>query len=293
MLMLLLFAETFTQDWKDAKRDGREVPVRFRLPESGKGPFPIIVFSHGLGGSREGYDVVGKHWAEKGYAVVHLQHRGSDEEVWKGKKTPLAEMKKAASATNAIARAQDVRFALDQLEKLNKDDPKLKGKLDLDKVGISGHSFGAQTTLMASGMTFGAGKIDEPRFKAAVAMSPAPPARGDLGKAFGSIKIPVYHLTGTKDTSPITDTKPEDRRKPFDHGKGPRWLLILEDGDHMVFGGRKRVVGGKKDAIHHALILESTTLFWDAHLKGDKEAAKKLGEFGKKVGKEGAWEAKP
>ena len=40
-------------DWFDEKRQ-RQVPVRIYYPQ-GRGPYPVVVFSHGLGGSREGY----------------------------------------------------------------------------------------------------------------------------------------------------------------------------------------------------------------------------------------------
>ncbi len=42
-------------DWRDARRD-RLVPVKIYFPKEGTGPLPIIIFSHGLGGSRECYE---------------------------------------------------------------------------------------------------------------------------------------------------------------------------------------------------------------------------------------------
>ena len=39
-------------DWTDAARAGRIVPWKLYLPK-GAGPFPVVVHSHGLGGSRE------------------------------------------------------------------------------------------------------------------------------------------------------------------------------------------------------------------------------------------------
>src|SRR6266446_1669455 len=68
-------------DWLDPKRD-RKVPVKIYFPKAGDGPFPVIIFSHGLGGSREGYEYLGWHWASWGYVSVHLQHLGSDNAVW-------------------------------------------------------------------------------------------------------------------------------------------------------------------------------------------------------------------
>jgi predicted dienelactone hydrolase len=67
----------------DAKRD-RNIPIRVYLP-SEKSPAPVVLFSHGLGGSREGNAYLGTHWAARGYAAVFLQHPGSDTSVWKDK----------------------------------------------------------------------------------------------------------------------------------------------------------------------------------------------------------------
>src|SRR3954467_12365816 len=69
-------------DWMDTNRN-RKVPAKIYYPK-GDGPFPVIVFSHGLGGSREGYEYLGRHWASNGYVCVHLQHIGSDDSIWRG-----------------------------------------------------------------------------------------------------------------------------------------------------------------------------------------------------------------
>src|ERR1700722_18408724 len=69
-------------EWRDAKRE-RTVPVKIYFPKTGEGPFPVIIFSHGLGGSREGYEYLGRYWASHGYVSVHLQHAGSDSAVWR------------------------------------------------------------------------------------------------------------------------------------------------------------------------------------------------------------------
>src|ERR1700722_20103770 len=73
--------EELKLEWKDAKRE-RAVPVKVYLPK-GEGPFPVVIFSHGLGGSRDGYEYLGRHWASHGYVGVHLQHLGSDSSVLK------------------------------------------------------------------------------------------------------------------------------------------------------------------------------------------------------------------
>jgi predicted dienelactone hydrolase len=47
----------------------REIPLRVSLPLDGS-PAPVVLFSHGLGGSREGNAYLGTHWALRGYAAV-------------------------------------------------------------------------------------------------------------------------------------------------------------------------------------------------------------------------------
>jgi predicted dienelactone hydrolase len=49
------------------------------------GAAPVVLFSHGLGGSRTGSVFLGEHWAARGYVAVFLQHPGSDDSIWKDK----------------------------------------------------------------------------------------------------------------------------------------------------------------------------------------------------------------
>src|SRR5262245_28292172 len=82
---------TVSYDWTDTARH-RKVPVKIYYPKTGHGPFPVIIFSHGLGGSRENYEYLGHHWASHGYVSVHVQHLGSDDAVWRGSEHPRMAM---------------------------------------------------------------------------------------------------------------------------------------------------------------------------------------------------------
>ena len=165
-------------DWLDQKRE-RKVPVKIYFPKTGDGPFPVVIFSHGLGGSREGYEYLGRHWASHGYVSVHVQHLGSDNAVWENAAPgeAMENMRKsAANLQNATNRPLDVSFAIDQMEKMNREDGPLKKRLDLGRIGVAGHSFGAFTTLAIAGETFVApgGKeasMGDARVKAAIPMS--------------------------------------------------------------------------------------------------------------------------
>jgi predicted dienelactone hydrolase len=200
---------------------------------------------------------------------------------------------------NSVNRPLDVRFALDQLEKANRQPGPLEKRLDLSRIGMAGHSFGAGTTLAVVGEVFIARSgrefsLPDPRIKAAIAMSPpAPRDRQQWAKAFGDIKIPCLHMTGTLDDSPIGDTKAKDRRVPFDHITATdQYLVTFSGGDHMIFSGRERLSGGGQDALFQELIRAATTALWDAYLKDDDRAKRFLAEGGleKLLGKEGVLE---
>jgi predicted dienelactone hydrolase len=281
-------------DWHDAMRD-RNVPVKIYFPKDGAGQLPVVLFSHGLGGSRENYEYLGRHWAGCGYVSVHMQHIGSDDSVWKD--VPVAERAKAlqrgaANIANVLNRPPDAQFVIDQTEKLNGDETSpLKGRLDLKSIAIAGHSFGGYTTMALAGETFilplGMTKrYDEPRIKAAIQMSaPAPAIRREVDKAFGSITIPVMHMTGTRDFLEILpQTTAADRRIPFDHmSNSETCLVIFNDGDHFIFSGRERLGAPERlaqDSMFQKLICAGTTAFWDAYLKGNSGAKKWLLEGG-------------
>lgn len=292
------FAVAVTRyDWVDTARNNRHVPVKIYSPEKGAGPFPVIIFSHGLGGTREGYEYLGRRWASHGYVVAHIQHEGSDDHVWRGQERPGVALHQAAGdLRNAIARPLDAKFALDQLTALNQQPGPFRNRLDLKAAGISGHSFGGWTTLAVAGQVFPTGTFADPRFKAAVAMSAPPELKRDPETSYGTIRIPILHMTGTLDDSPVSDTKAAQRRLPFDHiHLADQYLVIFNGGDHMVFTGER--FGGDssdKDPLFHDLILQSTTAFWDAYLKNDAAAKKWLaqGSFRDEMGKNGTLEIK-
>ena len=190
----------------DAARN-RDIPVRIYFPPDDK-PAPVVLFSHGLGGSREGSKFLGERWAARGYFAVFVQHPGSDEFVWKNAPPAerMAALRKAASLENFFLRVGDIRAVLDQLEAWNKSGP-FANRMDLTRIGMSGHSFGAVTTQALSGEMFvmSGTELTDPRIRAAVIMSPSTPKSETAERAFGDVKIPWLLMTGTKDVAPILD----------------------------------------------------------------------------------------
>ena len=177
----------------------REIPLRIYLPGNAA-PEPVVLFSHGLGGSRTGNAYLGEHWSARGYVVVVMQHHGSDDGVWRGMRPDrmLTALKRAANLENALLRFKDVSVVIDQLEKWNRaadlpEQSALVGRMDLSKIGMSGHSFGAVTTQAVSGQrtSLGDTRFTDARIKAAVVMSPSAPQMGDPQQIFAAYPVPM------------------------------------------------------------------------------------------------------
>jgi len=257
---------------------GVKIPALVYLPVT-RVPAPVILFSHGLGGARDGYyGYLGQNWAKHGYVAVFLQHAGSDENIWKdqGRIKAFFAMKQAASAKNLISRVMDVKAVLDNLDAWNTaEGSPLFGRLDTAHIGMAGHSFGAITTQMVSGQTVdGESKLTDPRIKAALALSPSPPQRGDATSAFSSVALPWMVMTGTQDTSPIGNMSAEKRLEVYKAlPAGNKYQLVLFAAQHSAFTERMLSAKGEtRNPNHHPAIMAISNAFWDAYLKGDADA---------------------
>ena len=266
----------------DSRRT-RDLPVRVYLP-GGSNAAPVVLFSHGLGGNRSGSAFLGRHWSARGYVVVFLQHPGSDDGVWRSQ--PLGQlnrsMRDAASLENFTLRVEDVPAVLDQLTRWNGESGHpLAGRLNLSRVGMSGHSFGAITTQAVSGQSVPGGSqpYTEARIKAAIAFSPSRPQVGSTDKAFGSVRLPWLLMTGTKDVArlggrTIGASTVEERLAVYPAlPPGGKYELVLDGAEHSAFTDRPLPGdSGRRNPNHHRAILAISTAFWDTYLRDDPAA---------------------
>lgn len=270
---------------RDDSRD-RNVPYRLYVPEPLAGVYPVVLVSHGVGGSREAMPYLGRYLAQHGYVALHLQHPGTDNSVWQDK-TSVAEIYHALrqamwDASAARARFEDVPFAVNELTRLNAEGP-IAGHLDLSRIGMAGHSYGSVSTLVAAGQRMGPGGqwlFKEPRIKAGLLMSPSVPIQGgDLAALYRDIDIPLFHITGTKDANAIPTDKPFDpseRTIPYRTLTIPhQYLLVLDGAGHNAFSGLKHgphAHGKEVETRYTRVVQEAALLFFDAYLKDDKAA---------------------
>ena len=255
----------------------RTIPIKVYLTKSEE-PQPVVLFSHGLGGSRENNEYLGKHWAASGYIAVFMQHPGSDTKMWKSVRSGerLTALKSAVSVESASQRFGDIPFVIDQLEAWNRlDGHELNELLDLEHIGMSGHSYGAATTLAVAGRKYPFNRnFSDERIDAFLALSPQPGKGIEVSKAFGHLTKPTLCMTGTMDYSPINpNLGPSARRKVFAAlPAGNKYQLVLEGADHFAFGDSQRPGISPRNPKHHPVIQQISLQFWNAYLKDDAGA---------------------
>ncbi len=138
---------------KDTQRN-RELVVDLYIPsplsavKRGKvNSIPIIMISHGLAANRANFAYLGEHLASHGFLAVLPQHPGSDTDqlqAWLS-----GQVSDGFQVTEFIDRPLDIHFILNELEARNASE--FNGQLNLQKVGVAGHSFGAYTALAVAG----------------------------------------------------------------------------------------------------------------------------------------------
>jgi predicted dienelactone hydrolase len=240
-------------DWFDTQRQ-RRVPAKLYLPAGTalQGPVPLVVFSHGIGGSREGYSYLGRYFAAHGYGSLHVQHVGSDRQVWMGNPFALvARLGDAAQASEALNRVQDVRYALDQLLA----NPEV-AQFDTRRIVVAGHSYGANTTMLIAGAQVEqqgrSVSLRDPRISGAIVIS-APPfyGQGDPKTILSGIDVPTLHITATQDVIQIPGyvSGLQDRIDVFNAMGSdravPKVLAVFKDGSHSIFTDRAGTGGSR------------------------------------------------
>ncbi|MCI0749268.1 MAG: hypothetical protein L0Y32_01820 [Nevskiales bacterium] len=268
--------------WQDGSR-GRTINTLVYSPKDMLGPLPLVLFSPGLGGSYKGYSYLGRAWASHGYVVVTFNHPGSGPDVV----GPAALTEAIKQRKNVVLRVGDVRFVLDKILAGGHGHPVLEGRIDAKRIAMTGHSYGAYTTMTAAGLVFSyegnaAFSMPDGRFKAAIAMG----TQGIEDRLFGThkhswdtISLPLMTMTGTLDGG----SRGQDytwRNEAYEHLKpGDKYNVIIERATHLTYTGQNTEnpliprKEPKHDPRHYAWIEMMTLAFLDAYIK-DNDAAK-------------------
>jgi dienelactone hydrolase len=313
-------AQVIDAELKDSSRD-RAIPIKVRVPE-GSGKVPLIIFSHGLGGSVDGGKVWGEHWSANGYLVVHVQHPGSDTPALRqslasvtgtdGDATKRG-MRNIATPESLVGRVDDVRYLISEIERQQKAGASTWfARADTSRIAMTGHSFGAHTTTALAGQRYpGPVKtLEDSRIKAFIAFSPnATGMPRTFADRYGSMSAPFFSITGTEDAEPFSTNRNmasmvEKRVAVYEHQPpGNKYLFVIKNADHMVFNGNEQQslrairqqtpVAASEIARIQSAVKTSTLTFLDAYLRGDIKASDWLKSSATKFFEgTGEWKAK-
>jgi dienelactone hydrolase len=236
-------------------------PVENARPDTKDGPYPLILFSHGLGARGVFYQDVIKAWVSAGYVVAAPDYPLSNRNAPGG-----------ASFGRAIGDTKnqpaDASFVITEVLKLDKDGKQLGG-IDAKRIGASGHSLGGITTY---GITY-SGCCRDKRIKAAIPMSGLAGVVEPADQYFQDGATPLLGLHGNQDgTVPYSAGT-----NAYGMAKAPKFLLTFIGAGHV-----SPFLGG---ADPQATVLKRSTVdFWDRYLKGDKAALDKLRTDGNLAG---------
>ncbi|MBQ9873922.1 MAG: hypothetical protein IJM30_05625 [Thermoguttaceae bacterium] len=249
--------------------------------------FGAVIYSHGLGASAESFAYLGYSWAGRGVATICLRHPETDESIWRGKIRAMSELREAYNKYwTARDRATAIRSCIDFLYARHDSDGPLGRDLDLGRIGVAGNDLGALGALLVAGQLppDNGTSLKDPRVAAVLALSPPVFCDSDKGTlVYGEIRSPAMVVMGTQDNGIVGTTRAEQRRLPYDSiDETDRYLLVLEGGDHRVYGGRRTNVR-RGDVQYQETIAKETCDFWVAYLLNDLEIRKKLSSQGSTV----------
>lgn len=276
----------------DDARD-KDLQVRVRAPQptgDQPGPFPLSVFSHGMGGSSAAFGPLSECLASHGYVVVHPTHSdsvslGTRAERRERARSLLRDPAGSVAGVDLPDRVADVRYILDSIDAIETalDAP---GLVDRERLGMAGHSAGAMTTQALGGLEFFTGRrslgtpLAEPRLDAfAVISGQGTNRRAITEDSWRSVDRPWLVITGSEDVSRASDETPESRRHPYEYAPadGTKYLLFLEGATHSSYQGKGpgALLDGKAPD-NLGWIADTTDLavlaFFDAYLKDSADA---------------------
>lgn len=191
--------------------------VRDAQPARLHGTFPLIIFSHGQAAIRWQSTYLTVLLASHGYVVASTDHEGGTLfDVVRGQLQNVA--------VGVETRPVDVTYLLNRLSRLKEDDP-LFGLIDVEKIGVTGHSFGALTSLRVAAM--------DKRVKAIVPQAPVDANIAWLGLPRPVIlDIPVHIQAAHDDKTLAWDTNIEPTLLVM---RDPLWMLDITKGGHFTF----------------------------------------------------------
>jgi predicted dienelactone hydrolase len=281
----------------DNKRQNRKVPIKVHMPSS-NGIYPVVIISHGAGGNWDTHYAQAEHLASNGYIVLCLEHIGSNtERMQQGVKSKLdiTTINKNLHAmiydsNEVLNRPRDVSFAIDILNEWNNSNNTIRKHVDMNNIGVMGHSFGAYTTMVVCGMrpaldwiipTVAPGQgigpdLSDKRVKCGIALSPQGADEPFfLRESFNYLKTPLMGISGTNDQQQ-NGLPPQNRYDAFAYwpqNGGQNKFVWLANAAHLDFTSTQEtsVPSPNRDSVQK-VVRAASLLYFNYYLKGDTNA---------------------
>lgn len=269
---------------KDSSRQ-RTFYVILHIPQTKRtGKTPVVIMSHGLASRPEDFGGIAEHLASYGFVVALPQHPGSDLQQKQALINGFS--REVFEKSEFVDRPKDISFVIDELERRNQAE--FGGQLDLENVGVAGHSFGGYAALAVAGaeinldylkavcdqnfsglnvslllqcraldLSFPTYQFKEPRIKSVLAKNPVNSTIfGQTG--LEQLQIPVMIIGGNYD--PATPFVLEQVRA-FTWLKTPnKYLGLLEGQAHVNFSQLDAGITQVLDAIPTLTLPETDLL---------------------------------
>jgi len=256
-------------------------------------PYPLLVFSHGYGGSGLGSVFFTEHLAARGWIVVAPDHhdRHSAVRIRTGQKKEfnrlgfLRHAREIASSSpedrvKYLYRLDEMKLTLDRML----SHPTFGKLIDRNRIAVGGHSFGGFTALGLCGT------IKErynPRIKAVLLFSTG--AGGYLFREteLAAVQIPSMLFMGEREKDHLRGSKTmlEIACKIHRNLSTPKYFLIIKGASHFSFNNRfadnrrTRLLSGTEEQFE--VIRRYSTAFLEKHIAGKKDADQVLESSGR------------
>ncbi|MGZ8765217.1 MAG: alpha/beta hydrolase [Acidimicrobiia bacterium] len=227
-------------------------PVADAPADRRDGPYPLIVFSHGLGATPAAYQELLMRWAAAGYVVAAPAFPKTNAQAAGG-----------IDPGDFANQPTDVSAVITGMLDATDGAGPLAGLVEPDNVGVAGHSLGGITTL---GVAANSCCLDD-RVQAAVVMSGDPLMFPNGDFDYGDAP-PILLVHGTADDLVTYEASVD----VFNEAKAPKGVLTIEKGDHGAPMNPSGPAFGS--------IVRTTTDFFDAYLRDDPNALDRLEAHG-------------
>lgn len=239
----LFFLDVVTETFVDPVTD-RSLVTTIAAPAAA-GPFPLVLYAHGLSSGYDDHASVVSQLASAGYVVAVPEFPGTS--------GPEAG---PADVVGVVDQPGDLTFVTNEVLRLANEG--VIAPIDRERIGVLGHSLGGTT---AYGFGYAPGVADS-RVQAVASIAGALLERPDGPYDFSGPPLLLIH-GDADDTVDIAQSQ-----QVFDAATAPTWFITLLGGTHS--GWRDEVAPTQE------VVVDSLVRFFDLWLKGDFAAQERL-----------------